>query len=82
MIVVLFIGIGQISYKTISSRHPPTYPRTPSMSLRPTTRSGLPVFAAPFHFPRERFQVNSIGRPILRTQNYHHPFGYNSQVRQ
>ncbi len=30
------------------------------------------MFTAPFQCTRERFQVNSIGRPILRTHNYNH----------
>ncbi|CAF2400245.1 unnamed protein product [Rotaria sp. Silwood2] len=29
-----------------------------------------PVFTSPFQCTRERFQVNSIGRPILRANNY------------
>jgi len=30
------------------------------------------MFTAPFQTTRERFQVNSIGRPILRANNYNH----------
>ncbi|CAF1463147.1 unnamed protein product [Adineta ricciae] len=37
-----------------------------------SSRSIPPVFTHPFQCTRERFQVNSVGRPILRNNNYHH----------
>ena len=43
------------------------------------TRTTPPMFSAPFQCHRERFQVNSIGRPILRTKNSLQ--GYHLKVR-
>jgi hypothetical protein len=53
-----------------------TYARVPFFAAYQSTRSFLsvsavPVFTAPFHSSRERFQVNSMGRPIVRPQNHH-----------
>ncbi|CAF1009063.1 unnamed protein product [Rotaria sordida] len=68
--------------KTIPSfRIPQTYPTNQFFipnSCQPYSRNSLinvyqqsrPVFSTPFQCTRERFQVNSIGRPILRTNNY------------
>ena len=50
--------------------------KLPFFTICPQTRPVLPItitpmFTAPFQCcPRERFQVNSIGRPILRANNY------------
>ncbi|UJR36189.1 hypothetical protein I4U23_028923 [Adineta vaga] len=38
----------------------------------PQARSVPSVFTTPFQGTRERFQVNSIGRPILRNNHYNH----------
>ena len=76
--IILFLSLAPISDRTITSRHP----RIPTTSFRPANRSVLPVFSAPFHCPRERFQVNSIGRPILRPQHYqYHSHGFSYPVR-
>ena len=66
-----------------SPRLSQTYPRVPFFAGYQSTRSFLsvtavPVFTAPFHSSRERFQVNSMGRPIVRPQNHHH---HQSQMR-
>ncbi|CAF0924149.1 unnamed protein product [Rotaria sp. Silwood1] len=68
--------------KTIPSfRVPQTYPSNQFFipnSCLPYSRNSFinvyqkprPVFSTPFQCTRERFQVNSIGRPILRANNY------------
>ncbi len=76
-----------ISAKTIPSFHAPqTYPtnqffsphssqlysRNPFLNISQQTRSVPPIFTPPFQCTRERFQVNSIGRPILRGNNHNH----------
>jgi hypothetical protein len=48
------------------------YSGNPFLNVCQQTRSVPPVFTTPFQCTRERFQVNSIGRPILRTNNYNH----------
>lgn len=68
-----------------SPRLSQTYPRVPFFAGYHSTRSFLsvtavPVFTAPFHSSRERFQVNSMGRPIVRAQNHHHHH-HQSQMR-
>jgi hypothetical protein len=54
---------------------PQHYGRNSFLNICQQTRSTPP---APFQCHRERFQVNSIGRPILRTNLLH---GHNFKVR-
>ena len=49
---------------------PQTHSRNSFLNIYQQSRPIPPVFAAPMQCTRERFQVNSIGRPILRTNNY------------
>ncbi|CAF1481686.1 unnamed protein product [Adineta steineri] len=46
--------------------------KNPFVNISQQKRSIPPVFTTPLQCTRERFQVNSIGRPILRTNNYSH----------
>lgn len=48
------------------------YSRNPFVNICQQTRPIPPIFSTPLQRTRERFQVNSIGRPILRTNNYNH----------
>jgi hypothetical protein len=53
--------------------------RNSFLNICQQTRTTSPMFSAPFQCHRERFQVNSIGRPILRTNNLLQ--GYHLKVR-
>ncbi|CAF1410937.1 unnamed protein product [Rotaria magnacalcarata] len=47
-----------------------THSRNPFLNIYQQSQPFQPIFTAPMQCTRERFQVNSIGRPILRANNY------------
>ncbi|CAF0785658.1 unnamed protein product [Adineta ricciae] len=65
--------IGRVQTVNPTSFFRAPHPLTISRYLHSnSSRSIPPVFTHPFQCTRERFQVNSIGRPILRNNSYHH----------
>lgn len=76
------IDLEKFSFRLSSSinRFPPPHHhrqssnRSTFLNIYQQIRSRQPIFTNPFHSTRERFQVNSIGRPIFRTTNNNHLF--------